>query len=266
MKRMTCGVWGCLFALTSLSMASTTGGDISISEKTFKSRAYGMVEQWSYEDIIAEEEGLLYGIGVEFQGKLISLFWLDFRAEVFTGEVDQESHYVYVNPYGRLRKSSYSIDIPTKYNGYKLEASLVMEIPFDDRFYVNAYGGFGRRSWRRFMEGEYPLTSGDIKEDWFVDYIILGTGTGIAIGRTSWLWGRVEVRGPINSEVSTKYQYQDYPFYNSKAEVEMEPSFYVEAGVNVARFSASVFLETLNAEYPAELTATMAGVKLGFTN
>lgn len=265
MKNTTFGVLMFLFAMTTLSLPASQVGIEYAPAKTLNSRIYGMVEQWNYKDILAEEKGPLYGLGVGIQNELIPLFWLELRGELFTGKMDQKTYYGYDNGHGHIYRSSDTINIPTTYNGYKLEATLVLKLPVTENICVDVYGGVGRRSWTRFMKID-QLSSGDIEEDWVMDYAILGVGGNIAIDRDSWLWCRAEARVPFNNELETKYQYESYYFRNSKIEQENKLSVYAEAGVTARRLSASVFIETLEFEIkdsPQEAKATMVGGKLG---
>lgn len=219
----------------------------SLSNKVFTIRIYGLAEQFEWKETyqgqqLLKESGPLYGAGADLSARVAGLFWIEGRGELFLGEVDYDGFLM--SEKGELTPYKTT----TEYAGMKIDGDLAFKIALSPDIHIKPFAGLGGRSWVRNLDtawsdryiGEYGYS-----ESWTTLYGIAGLGGGIKVGRASELSARIEARLPfINEEIV------DLTNQGGPSDLELKPgrqaSYYAEATLIVSRFTASLFVETLN--------------------
>lgn len=259
-----------LIAVQFLSVAAQAD-----TNKSFNVRFFGYAKQFQWTEYLygsrlLKESGLLYGLGGDVAAQLSAPLWIEFRGEVFFGDVDYDGALQTLD--GQL--IPYESD--TAYAGIKVEVLTSLRHLVTADFNLKPYAGLGLLAWRRTLDTratDRSIGRWGYIEDWYTAYVIIGLGAGVAISPNGILFAQIEGRYPIKNSMKA-----DFKNVGGPPDVKLKPgkraSIYAEAGVNVTPFMVAAFYETLdfsesdidrkyNIAFQPESKAAMFGLKLG---
>ena len=203
---------------------------------------------------LLEEEGPLFGLGVDFRRR-----WFRSRLELFGGTVEYDGETQGGDP----------VETDTNYLGglgefdFFVLTGLRDDPPTLGRFYVDPYLGLGMRYWARDIEDRDDARG--YREDWFTAYIHAGADVVAPL------------RGDGRWYAGARFGYSLYN-YESVDEFDVElnpgrgPRVRVETGLDWESLKAAVFFEWVrfaksdeeDGYFQPESTMAILGLNVGF--
>lgn len=232
-------------------------------------RVYGHLEQFNWKEYLLGQEivcdsGPMYGIGADVSIAPPGMLMIEGNGEFYFGNLDYDGFIQHAYEMEPFRSK-------TQYLGIKGSADIAVMLDITDHFYLKPYLGIGANAWQRRLDNTGGRVYG-YDESWLTLFPFAGLGAGVPVGRKVEVFGKAELRLSVYNIEKVDMSNLGGPsgIYLSPGR---QPSFYAEAGVNIAFVSLALFYETLRFGesdidsssdiFQPESKADTYGVKLG---
>lgn len=225
-----------------LVIVSTLCANTQAAEKV-KFDAYGLAEIWKWVETAPdgkqylEESGPVLGVGGDLGLGMLDPLWLECGGNVWFGNVDYDGQL----QSGKPMKSN------TEYLGLNLDADVALKFAMTKELSLKPYVGLGVRVWQRSLDkkaGEMFVGQHGYIENWSMASVILGASADCSLRENAMLFCLVEARIPVVIDENV-----DMTNFGGSSSIKLKPgkksSLYLEGGMNISFFKASLFFETM---------------------